>query len=186
MKNTFGKDYYRATGRNWKWYKVLRLHKHIGIQYLYLLRKETTTKGVVAMVYKKLREHKRRKYALYVNTHTIGGGLVIGHPHNIVINSKVIIGCNVTVQNGVTIGKDFRGKRCGAPVIGNNVYIGANATIVGNVIVGDDVVIAPNTFVNFDVPKHSIVIGVPGEIKCRENATEGFLFNLEENSETEA
>ena len=42
--------------------------------------------------------------------------------------------------------------RKGTPVIGNRVRIGANATIVGNVHIGDDVVIAPNAFVNIDVP----------------------------------
>lgn len=119
----------------------------------------------------------QKKYGLDINCTNFGPGMVIGHPHNISINSNAIIGKNLTIQNGVTIGKDFRGKRCGTPQIGDNVYIGPNATIVGRVKIGSDVLIAPNTFVNFDVPDHSIVIGVPGKIVYRNGATEGFILN---------
>ena len=69
----------------------------------------------------------------------------------------------------------MRGKRKGVPTIGNRVCIHSNAVVVGNIKIGDDVVIAPNAFVNFDVPDHSIVIGNPGMIKHKENATEGFI-----------
>ena len=95
-------------------------------------------------------------------------GDFIGHPHNISINSKAILGKNITIQSGVTIGKDFKGTRARIPKIGNDIYIGPNATIVGCITVGDDVLIAPNSFVNFDVHSHSIVIGVPGKIIPRE------------------
>ena len=103
--------------------------------------------------------------------------MFMGHAHNIVINSKSIIGTNFCVANGVTVGKDFRGKRIGVPTIGDNVFIGANATVVGNIVIGSDVLIAPNSFVNMDVPDHSIVIGVPGKIIHRDYATEGFILN---------
>lgn len=53
-----------------------------------------------------------------------------------------------------------------------------NATIVGKVIIGDDVLIAPNTFVNCDVPSHSIVFGNPCIIKQKENATAGYINNI--------
>lgn len=63
----------------------------------------------------------------------------------------------------------------GSPTIGNRVFVGINATIVGNIKIGDDVLIAPNTFVNFDVPSHSVVIGNPGVIHHKENATVGYI-----------
>lgn len=50
--------------------------------------------------------------------------------------------------------------------------------MVGKINIGDDVLIAPNAFVNFDVPSHSIVIGNPGTIIIRENATESYINNL--------
>lgn len=70
---------------------------------------------------------------------------------------------------------DMRGKREGVPIIGNRVSVGANAVIVGKITIGDDVLIAPNSFVNFDVPSHSIVLGNPGKIHHRDWATEGHI-----------
>ena len=68
-----------------------------------------------------------------------------------------------------------RGKRKGCPVIGNHVWIGAGAVVVGKIFIGDDVLIAPNTFVNCDVPSHSIVYGNPCIIKHRDFATENYI-----------
>ena len=82
---------------------------------------------------------------------------------------------NVNIATGVTIGQENRGKRKGCPIIGDCVWIGTNSVIVGNVNIGHDVLIAPLTYVNFDVPSHSIVIGNPAKIIHRENATEGYI-----------
>lgn len=67
------------------------------------------------------------------------------------------------------------GGRKGAPRIGNEVWIGVNVTIVGKITIGDDVLIAPNTYVNCDIPSHSVVFGNPCIIKHRDNATEGYI-----------
>ncbi len=104
-----------------------------------------------------------------------GGGLFINHPYCIVINPDAVIGSHVTLSKGVTIGQENRGPREGSPTIGDMVCICPNATVVGNIRIGSDVVIAPNAFVNCDVPDHSIVIGNPCMIKHRENATEGYI-----------
>ena len=77
-------------------------------------------------------------------------------------------------MKGATIGLS-KGKRPGAPKIGNRVYIGINSTILGGISIGDDVLVAPNTLVNEDVPAHSIVIGSPCKIIHRENATEPYI-----------
>lgn len=111
---------------------------------------------------------------LFWNTQ-IGGGLYIGHPYCITINPNSIIGCNVNIHKGVTIGQENRGKRKGSPIIGNNVWIGINSTIVGKIIIGDDVLIAPNTFVNCDVPSHSVVYGNPCIIKQKDEATKYYI-----------
>lgn len=105
----------------------------------------------------------------------IGGGLYIGHPYSITINPAAILGENINIHKGVTIGQENRGKRKGTPIIGNCVWIGINSTIVGKIIIGDDVLIAPNTYVNCDIPSHSIVFGNPCIIKHCENATEGYI-----------
>ena len=105
----------------------------------------------------------------------IGPGLYLGHAYCITINPKAVIGANCNIHKGVTIGQENRGKRKGVPTIGDCVWIGINSTIVGNVKIGDDVMIAPNTFVNCDVPSHSVVYGNPCIIKHRDNATEGYI-----------
>lgn len=109
----------------------------------------------------------------------IGKGLIIGHYGRIVVNGKVKFGEQIYLTHGVTIGRNATGKKAGVPVIGNRVRIGANASIVGNVRIGDDVLIAPNAFVNIDIPDHSVVVGNPCTIHRKENATEGYLGFLE-------
>lgn len=110
----------------------------------------------------------------YVNLN-IGDALVIGHWGRIIVSGDAKIGKQCMLTHGVTIGRDIRGKRKGVPIIGDRVCIRANSTVVGNVIIGNDVLIAPNTFVNFDVPSNSIVIGNPAKIISRENASEGHI-----------
>ncbi len=111
----------------------------------------------------------------------MGKGMIIGHWGRIVINGDVKFGNDIFLTHGVTIGRDINGKRKGVPTIGNRVCIRANSTVVGNIVVGDDVLIAPNTFVNFDVPSHSVVIGNPASIHSKENATQGHIPLLKDS-----
>lgn len=106
---------------------------------------------------------------------TIGKGLYLGHPYNITVGSEVVLGEHVSLHKGCTIGRENRGNREGSPVIGDYVWIGINATIVGKVSIGNDVLICPNSFINFNVPDHSIVIGNPGTVYHKICATEGYL-----------
>lgn len=62
------------------------------------------------------------------------------------------------------------GRNKGVPHIGDNVIINANAVVVGGVKIGNNVLVAPNAFVNFDVPDDSIVIGNPGRIITRNSS----------------
>ena len=108
---------------------------------------------------------------------SIGEGLYIGHTGRVIINPMVKIGRNCNIATGVTIGAEQQGLRAGAPTIGSEVWIGTNAVIVGKINIGNDVMIAPNAFVNFDVPDHSIVMGNPAKIIYKLNATEGYINN---------
>lgn len=120
-----------------------------------------------------------KKYAFHIPANTeIQEGLFIGHHGPITINTMANIGKNCNIATGVTIGRENRGKRIGAPTIGNSVWIGTNAVIVGKITIGDNVLIAPGAYINFDVPSNSIVIGNPGKIILnRMNATEGYCHN---------
>ena len=108
----------------------------------------------------------------------IGPGFYIGHFGTVIVSVSSVIGINCNISPGVTIGASRRGEKKGAPRLGDYVWIGTNAVIVGAVNIGNDVLIAPCTYVNFDVPDHSIVIGNPGKIISRENATEGYINNV--------
>lgn len=121
-------------------------------------------------------QRMRERYGLEISRSTdIGPGLYLGHAFNITVNPAAIIGSNCNLHKGVTIGQENRGKRKGAPVIGNCVWIGVNATLVGRISVGNDVLIAPGAYVNCDVPSHSIVLGNPCCVIPRKNATEGYI-----------
>lgn len=85
------------------------------------------------------------------------------HPYNITINRDHIIGNNFTILKGAIVSNSKTGN-VGTPIIGYDYYLGINSTIVGNVVIGNRVLIAANTFVNFDVPDDSAVIGSPGII----------------------
>lgn len=144
--------------------------------YQYWLRKtQQSPNKVNKVIYRVIQFFYKCEIPYQVN---IGRGLYIGHPYCITINPKVIIGINCNIHKGVTLGQENRGKRKGAPVIGDFVWIGVNATIVGGVKIGNDVLIAPNTFVNIDIPDHSIVFGNPCIIKHKDNATEGYINNI--------
>jgi len=94
----------------------------------------------------------------------IGEGLFIDHGHGVVIGETAIIGNNVTMYQGVTLGGTGKehGKR--HPTVGNNVMIGAGAKILGSFTIGDNSKIGAGSVVLENVPANSTVVGVPGRI----------------------
>lgn len=97
----------------------------------------------------------------------VGKGFYLGHFGMIVINGEVKIGDNCNINQGVTIGAENRRKRKGVPVIGNRVWIGASSVVVGRISIGNNVLIAPLTYVNFDVPDNSNCFWKSGQNKGR-------------------
>lgn len=83
------------------------------------------------------------------------------HPLGIVVGMGAVIGRNVTIYQGVTIGGSRSGKY---PKIGDNVTVYANATIVGGAVIGDNAVIGANTLVVGDVPANAVVKASPSTI----------------------
>lgn len=146
-------------------------------QYIKCYRKFQVNQGNIWEKYykRKLKRLENKTGFSFEYNRFIGDGLIIGHWGKIVINGMAQFGNQTFITHGVTIGRDIRGKRAGVPTFGDKVCIRANSTIVGKIHIGNDVLIAPNTFVNFDVPDHSIVIGNPAVIHYRANATEGHI-----------
>ena len=150
--------------------------------FLYLYRKASNTeRRLPKYLWKFLFRVWADRRGLEISSRNqIGGGLYLGHAYNITINPEAKIGRNCNIHKGVVIGQTNRGKSKGAPTIGNQVWIGINAAIVGKIIIGDDVLIAPNSFVNVDIPSHSVVFGNPCIVKARDWATEGYINNMVE------
>jgi len=100
---------------------------------------------------------------------SVGKRFKIEHFGNIIVSGDAVFGDDVVVRNGVTIGLRRTGVR-GAPVIGNQVDIGAGAKILGRINIGNHVVIGANAVVIEDVPPNSIAVGVPARILARRRA----------------
>ena len=129
-------------------------------------------------LYKRIFAHFRTRYGIQTAWYLdVGKGFYIGHFGSIIINGETVLGDNCTVNQGVTIGMESRGKRKGTPRIGNRVWIGANSVVVGKIEIGNNVLIAPLSFVNFDVPDNCIVVGNPAKIIPNMKATEHYINN---------
>ncbi len=108
---------------------------------------------------------------------TIGEKFFIDHGMGVVIGETTIIGDNVLVYQGVTLGgtgKD-QGKR--HPTIGDRVTIGAGAKVLGNITIGSDSNIGAGSVVIDDVPEHSTVVGIPGRITRQRFFVQGQLLH---------
>lgn len=100
---------------------------------------------------------------------TIGRGLFIDHGHGVVIGETAIVGDNVTLYQGVTLGGT--GKETGKrhPTIGDNVMISAGAKVLGSFEIGDNCKIGAGSVVLSPVPSNCTVVGIPGRIVKRNN-----------------
>ena len=129
---------------------------------------------VAFRLYSWLGEHVRWSLANYVYMYTrgrtgcdlalgavIGPGLRIEHRSDIVIGAASVVGSEVDVFNGVTLGKRRPPDEDEMPTIGDRVVLCTGAKILGNVTIGDDVTVAANAVVLDDVEEGTTVAGVP-------------------------
>lgn len=89
--------------------------------------------------------------------HVFGAGLSIAHWGTIAVDGKARIGANCRIHQGVTIGS----AKGAAPQIGDDCFIGANATVIGGVTLGNGVKIGANALVNASFPDGAVLVGVP-------------------------
>lgn len=179
LKEYLKADLYRYNGAMTNCYFLKALSPMLpAFRYIYLLRHASAFPkfSIKGFFYRVLLLHYGYKYGFQIPPNTkIGKGFYIGHLGPVVINGRSELGDNCTIAHIVTIGQTNRGKRAGCPKIGNKVWIGAGSVIVGKIVIGDNVLIAPNSYVNFDVPSDSIVIGNPAIVKERKDATENYI-----------
>jgi serine O-acetyltransferase len=178
LRQTLRADLFRyrgQTGRRAFWSAYLR---EPGFRFTCYLRKTAhyssrkRSFAFFAYLYNRvLYHHYRFRYGFDISPTTrIGPGLYIGHFGGVVISPHAVLGANVNIAHGVTIGAASRGPRTGAPTLEDRVWVGANAVLVGNIVIGHDALIAPGAYVNFDVPPMAVVLGNPGKVISSEGS----------------
>jgi serine O-acetyltransferase len=104
----------------------------------------------------------------------IGRRFFIDHGMGVVIGETAVIGDDVTVYQGVTLGGTGKQQGKRHPTIGNQVVVGAGARVLGNIRIGNNVNIGASSVVLKDMPNDVTVVGVPGRIvRARSTARTG-------------
>lgn len=109
----------------------------------------------------------RRKTGIEIHPGaTIGDGLFIDHGMGVVIGETAIVGNNVTMYHGATLGGTGNEKGKRHPTVGDNVTIGASAKILGNIYIASGTRVGANAVVVRDTNQNSTVVGIPAvEVK---------------------
>lgn len=92
----------------------------------------------------------------------IGPNITIYHFQSTVINCDAVIGKNLVIRHCVTIGN--KGIGGGSPILGDDIDIGCNASIIGDITIGDNVTIGAGAVVVKDVPPNCVIVGNPARI----------------------
>lgn len=165
-------DFFK-TDEIWKYQRLLRY-----LEYYTNIEK----KGLLSIYYKFLMlyyhyrwKQQSIKLGFSIPINVFGPGLSIPHYGTIVVNPGCKIGANCRLHTSVNIGASA-GKP-GAPIIGNNVYIGPGAIIFGNIIIGNNNTIGANSTVNKSFVEDNIVLaGSPAKI-VKQNYPNWLEFN---------
>ena len=177
MKYIIKSDLYRYGKQT----SLLKGLKKPGFRYMYFKRhlENNGRLSLKGIIYGFILRRLGYKFGFQIPAKTkIGEGFYIGHFGTIVINEDAIIGDYCNIAHSTTIGRASRGRLKGSPTIGDYVWIGTGSVIVGNIKIGSNVLIAPNSFVNFDVPDNCMVIGNPGTVIKKDNPTNGYINNI--------
>lgn len=138
---------------------VIRWFKNI---WLFKEKINNTQITLLKKIYTFIFTHYCRDFGSYIGLKAkIKGEITLPHGlHGIFISNGAEIGKGCVMFHQVTIGSntipDSKGK--GAPIIGENCYIGAGAKVIGNVVIGDNVRVGANCVVFKDVPSNSVVV----------------------------
>lgn len=97
----------------------------------------------------------------------IGKGLFIDHGSGVIIGETAVIGNNVTLYQGVTLGGTGKEKGKRHPTLKDNVMVSAGAKVIGSFTIGENSKIGAGSVVLSEVPPNCTVVGVPGRIVKR-------------------
>jgi serine O-acetyltransferase len=98
----------------------------------------------------------------------IGRRLFIDHGMGVVIGETAIVGNDVTIYQGVTLGGTGKEKGKRHPTLRDGVFVGNNANVLGNIVIGENSRVGAGSVVLRDVPPNSTVVGVPAHVVYRD------------------
>lgn len=149
----------------WKYEITLR-------KYEYWLNKSGTVAKVISSLYKFKHIRQSARLGISIPPNCCGKGLSVAHAGTIQINWKAKIGDNLRIQEGVTIGASGGG----APILGNNVYLGSGCKVIGEVSIADNCAVGANAVVVSNVTEAGITVaGVPAK-KISNHCSERFVY----------
>lgn len=157
----FKTDVYRLYGGGISMCKIPSLiFNNRCLRFLFFFRM-AQFRGWAHPLFIRISNHYAEKYALMIYPETkVGYGLYLGHGFNTLINTHAIIGNNVNLSHGVSLGSNTTM----AAKIGDNVYIGPNVCTVGNCRIGNGATIGAGTVVTHDIPENSTAVGAPARV----------------------
>ncbi|MCW0219914.1 MAG: hypothetical protein OJI67_16435 [Prosthecobacter sp.] len=106
----------------------------------------------------------------------VGDGLLIEHWGGIWVNPSVQIGRNCNIAHAVTLGWSGSETTKGAPIIGDNVFLGPGCAVIGRINIANHALISANSVILQDVPENAVVMGVPGRVFSRSGSHEIIKF----------
>lgn len=118
-----------------------------------------------------------QRYGWTIPIHVFGPGLAIVHVGTIVVSGDAKIGKNCRLNVCTNIGRAETSAGIGAPVLGDNVYLGPGAKLFGPIVIGDDTAIGANAVVNRSFPEgHCTLAGVPARV-VSDKGSERFILS---------
>ena len=159
-------DQYRWTGRNKSCLSLIIDNLKPFHSSVLFWKRLSQHKGWLHLLCVYMYKRACRRYQISMPSSTlIGYGFYIGHGMCITINGGTIIGNNVNVSQGMTIGTAMKAPA----IVGNNAYIGPNTCLVEAVVVGSNSTIGAGSVVTKDVPENATVAGSPAKILNYDN-----------------
>lgn len=174
-------DTYRISPGKFTLLRFLKAYRNQGFRFIFFHRLINiyAKNKIIRFISRVMLRHYCYKFGFQINHNAkIGKGIYFGHFGTVVINEDATIGENCNINHNVTIGRQNRGSKKGSPIIGDRVWIGTGSVIVGKITIGNDVLVAPLSYINFDIPSHSIAIGNPAKVISKENPTLDYINNI--------
>jgi serine O-acetyltransferase len=162
----------KITLYNYCWMDCVRFQRRLRkIEYLYNVRRGNILCRWYRLMLEIINHQLALKLGFSIPKNVFGAGLCLVHYGTIVVSPHARIGENCRIHPSTSIGF-FNG----APILGDNVYIGPGAKLYGQIVIGNNVTIGANAVVNTDVPESVTVGGIPAKIISKKSSVENDVF----------